>query len=276
MQPFDYLQEYSKGRSLNCNWFRSKGTMGKSVVLSFTLIFAATVAGSLYDASANRELARMKKLVEITHDQILEEKCPNPDVKAAKRNVLQITDDGAHLEMMSKLFQQLRGILVRCRNNRLEKTTTSPATRSTGKSTKDSIQRPLQCEKAINLTESWRQDHRGSQIFPGGKNNDFSMMVRQGRPWFRFTEGAGDVMLDRCVAWGSCGTAVPIYTSSVMPSDIGVITRIELYGNLNSVDCDSYNDTASVMRCSNQPNDLIYRYEGNTTYYYAGFCGMKI
>ena len=68
----------------------------KSVVLSFTLIFAATVASSLYDAAANRELARMKKLVEITHDQILEEKCPDPDVKVAKRNVLQTTDDGVN------------------------------------------------------------------------------------------------------------------------------------------------------------------------------------
>ena len=81
MQPFDHLQEYSK--------VQITGTMVKSVVLSFTLIFAATVAGSLFDASANRELARMKKLVEITHDQILEEKCPNPDVKVAKRNLLQ-------------------------------------------------------------------------------------------------------------------------------------------------------------------------------------------
>ena len=79
--------------------------MVNPVVLTLTLIFAATVAGSLYDASANRELERKKKLVEITHDQILEEKCPDPDVKVAKRNVLQTTDDGVHLEMMSKLFQ---------------------------------------------------------------------------------------------------------------------------------------------------------------------------
>ena len=50
--------------------------MVNPVMLSFTLIFAATVASSLYDASANRELARSKKLVEITHDQILEENVP--------------------------------------------------------------------------------------------------------------------------------------------------------------------------------------------------------
>mgnify|MGYP001799792884 FL=1 len=100
--------------------------------------------------------------------------------------------------------------------------------------------------------------------------------MRQGRPWFQFSEEAGDVMLDKCVAWGSCGTAVPIYTSSVMPSDVGMITRIDLNANFNGFDCKSYNDTASVMRCSNRPNDLIYRYEGNTTNYDAGFCGTKM
>ena len=272
------------------------------VILLIITKSRAVINRSSYDLIANRELERMKKLVEVTHNQLLQEKCSHPAELSVIRSVLIPTfEDGARLKKQAQLYNQYLNMLIRCREGResastssttatpatksskmkpaTDTTATSPAPQTTDKplpTTYDSVQRPLECENAINLTEYWRQDPRGSQIFPGGRNNDFRTMVRQGRPWFRFSEGAGDVMLDRCVAWGSCGTAVPIYTSSVMPSDVGMITTINLLGNFNGFDCKSYNDTASVMRCSNRPNDLIYRYEGNTTYYYVGFCGMKI
>ena len=151
-----------------------------------TLLAADTIiAGSLYDASASRELARMKKLVEITHDQIFEEKCPDPDVPVAKRSIRQSTDDGVHLEMMTNLFGHLRGILIRSRIDRqqrqsattsLQTTSSSTTTLTTTPSTTTTAPRSEECRTAISLTEAWRLDYGGTNIRPvnGRYNGDTS------------------------------------------------------------------------------------------------------
>ena len=56
---------------------------GIGYILLITL--AALTTASLYDPSANRKLEKMKKLVDILHNKLISEKCPDPDERKVKR-----------------------------------------------------------------------------------------------------------------------------------------------------------------------------------------------
>ena len=51
------------------------------------------------------------------------------------------------------------------------------------------------CQTATNLTESWRMDHNGTDIKPGGPNSfrGYACDLRHSLGWFRFTGSAGKV-----------------------------------------------------------------------------------
>ena len=103
-------------------------------------------------------------------------------------------------------------------------------------------------------------------------------MIDAGRPWFRFTGAAGNRLLDHCVrsadATGlSCGTGAAIWSDAPMPTEVGVITAFDAFDSYNG-NCKYYTNKCSVMRCSDQPHDLIYRYDDSDSICYRGFCGM--
>ena len=52
-------------------------------------------------------------------------------------------------------------------------------------------------------------------------------------------------------------------TNSTMPTNVGIITLINLYGANQAGNCQYAIDRGSVMRCSDKPHDFVYRYDGN-------------
>ena len=133
-----------------------------------------------------------------------------------------------------------------------------------------------ECLSALNLTESSRRDYYGSSIKP--KNGDWNCGTRDmrnmGQPWFRFAGDAGTRLLNRCVPAYSCGTHVAIWSDAAMPSKIGEVTKLLAFGSRGS-NCRYELHSISVLRCSNDPNDFVYRYDGYTEVCYRGFCSMK-
>ena len=160
-------------------------------------------------------------------------------------------------------------------------TTTTPTTTTTTPTTTPDVTTttarpiPVECMNAINLTESWRLDHSGRRIKPnnGRYNCDTSSMMDAGRPWFRFSGNAGDKLVDHCVPVFSCGTGATMWSNSTMPDKVGVVTPITVYGN-DFGSCTDYTKKSSVMRCSDNANDYVYRYD-DTELCLMGFCGMR-
>ena len=107
-------------------------------------------------------------------------------------------------------------------------------------------------------------------------------MIKQGRPWFRFSGSAGNMMLNHTVLANSCGTHVSLWTNSTMPSIVGIEAAIKVYGDYNGGASNGnikggYTLSASVMRCSHSSGDFVYRYteaKEDTRGCCCGFCGM--
>ena len=251
-------------------------------ILLLTIMTVTTA--SLYDASANRQLEQMKKLVDILHEKLISEECPDPEQQHYKRSVLDTSSDGIQLEAYKELYTHLVDLLIICRKAKQETTSsttktitttptdmTTPSTTTIPTTTPPSL--PVECMNAINLTESWRLDHSGSDIRPinGGWNCD-TRLINSGRPWFRFSGNAGSKLLTSCPPRHSCGTGAALWSNSTMPSAIGVATSFTAQGSYNN--CNDYPRQASVMRCSSAPSDFVYRYDDSSTLCYFGFCGM--
>ena len=133
---------------------------------------------------------------------------------------------------------------------------------------------PEECQTAINLTEAWRRDHTGSYIKPinGNYNCDPGTMIGQGRPWFRFAGDAGNRLTDTCPPRFSCGSIVALWSDDAMPTVIGVNKTITVNGLFNG-NCKHYDpQPVRVMKCSDKPYDLVYKYAGNW-WCNVGFCG---
>ena len=89
---------------------------------------------------------------DVLREKLITEKCLNQQEN--KRNVMEASTDGVQLEAQSELYQHLVDLLIACRKAKQETTTTTSAAL------------PVEYVNAINLTESWRLDHSGSDIEP--------------------------------------------------------------------------------------------------------------
>ena len=110
-------------------------------------------------------------------------------------------------------------------------------------------------------------DHSGNYLIPiaGQRNDGTERMIKQGRPWFRFSGSAGNMMLNHTVPENSCGTHMGLWTNSTMPSIVGIEAAIKVYGDYNGGASNGnrkggYTLSASVMRCSHSSGDNVYRY----------------
>ena len=81
-----------------------RASMASSYCTLILLFATLTLSNSFSENSANRQLLRMKKLVEITHDQLLAEGCPDLRLDEAKRSLLSTSKTRVHLEMQTKLY----------------------------------------------------------------------------------------------------------------------------------------------------------------------------
>ena len=193
-------------------------------------------------------------------------------------------DDIIKLQEEKVLYEKMHQVLIECRERNafktpkpstiLPKTTTTnlPSTEAT--TTAPSMPQPPECQSAINLTEYWRIDNKGSKINQNNRSCDPKTMSSQGRPWFRFSGAAGNMMLDTCPPDYSCGTDGGMWSDSVMPSDVGVISNITAYISWAS-NCQQFTTAVYTMRCSTSiPNDFIYKYTDSFESCYFSFCGM--
>ena len=135
---------------------------------------------------------------------------------------------------------------------------------------------PVECQLAVNLTEYWRSAHKGTNIQQEGRYHcDTKNMTDLGRPWFRFTGSAGDMLLDRCPPENSCGAYAGLWTDSDLPSVVGVEVKAEIYGS-SFQGCKWAKSSVSVMRCSNDNSiDVVYKYTGENLGCSFAFCGMS-
>ena len=132
---------------------------------------------------------------------------------------------------------------------------------------------PRMCRTAVNLTESWRLEHKGKNIRP--INNLTYACDLNIKQWFRFSEGAGSRMLNKCPPARSCGAGAPGWTDGPMPTKVGQKVDTSFYVNYGS-NCKHHATRLSVVRCSTEPNDFVYlqhqEYRGECL---VAFCGMK-
>ncbi|XP_067930313.1 uncharacterized protein [Watersipora subatra] len=135
-----------------------------------------------------------------------------------------------------------------------------------------------ECLTATNFTRAWRSDINQTDIRPGfGEHSidGYSCDLHNDLEWFRFTEAAGNRLLDTCPPWKTCGTNYPIWSDAELPTQVGVASTIFVYVR-EQYDCRDQAKKALVIRCSwDTDNDLIYKYD-STKYSTCsiGFCGM--
>ncbi|XP_067940137.1 uromodulin-like [Watersipora subatra] len=139
-----------------------------------------------------------------------------------------------------------------------------------------SYPQPPECENATTFTQPWRKDHDGKGLKPGGPSSLLGRACdeRKDLQWFRFRGEAGSRMLDSAPKYESCGSLWPYWTDAEMPTDVGVVKRVEAFGVQDQFP-KAYSSQIEVMRCSEAKNDFIYRHTG--PYYdmcQSTYCGM--
>ena len=233
------------------------------------ILSLVTIVVLVTRSSANGiELRSYKERVKIIYS-LLDRECPGwENINEQKRNAIGSLDQ---LDVEKTLYNNLFDQLIKCRQTDKATTTTS---------TMDPIKANVEeCKNAMNFTESWRLDHAGRNLRAGGylSRNGYACDIYT-KEWFRFSGAAGSRMLNTCPAHKSCGTYAPYWTDDKMPDKVG--ERLDVKVHYTSQDkCRGGYKALSVIRCSEKPNDLIYKYNlraGSNVYpCAAAFCGMN-
>ena len=266
-------------------------------------VILATALCTTAHSATRGEVENYKARNRILRQRLTSEGCSVRDTDRSKRHTnFLLSDNDIQLEIEKELYEQLFDQLVKCRQDRRISSAgstpimTSPSTYETSGNTPDysklsytsfikittdfpkaatttPMPVPAECLSAKNLTESWRNINSGPALPQKGHYKcDQQDMVAAGRPWFRFTGLAGTRISSKCVPHNSCGTGVPLWTDKPMPREIGVVFPLTVYGSL-VWDCKKYTIKASVLRCSAQSNDFVYRHDDSDRCYF-GYCGM--
>ena len=261
----------------------------------FTLTACVLLTAAEYlPVTDKKALTTLKDQIKVVYE-LLERDCPQATLKQ------EISKDNlTHLEVQKQLYEQLMEKLIECIQKNTLESTTLPLPKETNSintntsadvpikttrhttpttTTHTTTTLPRECKTAINYTQSWRKDHKGSNIKPGGHNSRSGYacdLHKTDSQWFRFSGAAGDKMLNTCPKWLSCGAYYPIWTDEKMPQVVGVESRVPVYGVFR-VDCKRYTYQVKVIRCSwDTPHDLIYKqtkdYSLNCN---DAFCGMS-
>ena len=229
------------------------------------------------NSSLNREAYMWKAKVEIVFS-LLAKECPSyasyakDAIVEGKKSIVGIQKKLYH-QAMAKLFECRDALKLAAVIKRLNTTASTPTSSTTVTAM------PKECYTAINLTELWRQDHKGANIKPGGlhsfKGYACDLNADNSR-WFRFSAAAGRRMSNTCPKAKSCGTFHPLWTDEPGPSVVGVEATVNVYLVNMIGQCKAFSRRVKVMRCSwDMSHDLIYKQTTNlNTSCYEAFCGM--
>ena len=219
------------------------------------------------------EFERYKERVKVLHEMLRAE-CKDVQLSRMRRDLSSdVSKTQQEVEII--LYERMTRMLIECRSSlKSTKDTTGTEVETTTEATTTTVPEEVEnCQSAINLTESWRQHSAIYKV-----NNDWECdtkkMVENGRPWFRFTGSAGNILSDHCKNQFSCGTKSPMWSDAEMPTEVykqaTVIAHVSHAGN-----CKFSTREISVIRCSTDTSyDLVYRYLGNDQCFLA-FCGMN-
>ena len=143
--------------------------------------------------------------IKILH-QLLMTDCP--DMFENKRQLDNDVLASYQAEAIKKTYLPLLNKLIACQKENSENSknmtthtstaasssTPSITTKPTATTTTKLV--PSECKVTTNLTESWRLDHSGSDIKPGGPHSSrigWNCDLHKDLQWFRFTEKAGNI-----------------------------------------------------------------------------------
>ena len=209
--------------------------------------------------------------------RMLVKECPS----SAHRSQRQVdrTHPG-HLEIQKITYARLLQELINCKKRTTSMTAkpSTPTTRAHTTPTTTTPVVPVECQQAVNYTQSWRRDHKGSDIKPDGPNSwlgyacDLHFSSSQ---WFRFSGAAGTHLLDSCLKSFSCGAIYPMWTDEKMPTAVGVEATVKVFGVYQN-NCKDNSRYIKVMRCSlDSAFDLIYKQTTDDSFDCGqAFCGM--
>ena len=173
-------------------------------------------------------------------------------------------------ELEDKLQKKLISALIRCRKDRQPTTVSALPSTTTPQATPSAL---VHCEEAINLIEPWRTDTNGTRLNYKVPNCDTKAMMKAGYPWFRFSKGAGNRLLDSSPPAYGCGTHIGLWTDEPMPEAVGVETATTVYGSWTG-GCKQISLPIQVVRCSDLQNDFLYKYDSKDDGCSRSFCGM--
>lgn len=135
------------------------------------------------------------------------------------------------------------------------------------------------CVNANNFTEEIRKDFEHPGLARQQQLCDPQTLKESDSQWFRFSGGAGSTMLNKCPLSNSCGTQIPIWSDAELPSQVLSPKAIDAYGSTRSKGspesfCKAMKVKFQVMRCSQEPGDIVYRFDGRV-FCNMAFCSME-
>ena len=249
------------------------------------IIYVVLHGSASYTNSFERQLKSYEVRIQILTDLIAKE-CPS--YIKLRRHLTK--DHPVLLEIQMQTADRLEKELDECRQAskttkrittkgttiKMVTTSTTRATTSTIKTTTPSTSTD-DCYRAVNYTQSWRRDYKGSDITPGGPHSQMGYACDlhvTSSQWFRFSGSAGTHMLEFCPMEFSCGAYVPYWTDEKMPQIVGTEATVKVFAVYDR-NCKYWVREVKVKRCSwNTPNDLIYKQMSNFAHDCThAFCG---
>ena len=278
------------------------------MLLALITYYAVVESGLISQPSVESEFVFYTDRIRIIYN-LLAEECPDwrQEEAAFKRNMV----SSHHLDVEIRLYNELMKELIKCRNGNslksstqpqttpyipattepttteptttepaaTEPTTTEPTTTATSTTTETVELLPTECRNAVNLTGSWRLDHSAQDLKAGGPHNfrGYACDLHT-TDWFRISGDGGSRILNKCAPRYSCGTNYPMWTNGAIPDTVGERVESRFYWS-----CSTSVPTSaglSVVRCSDHPNDLVYKQHYHKDRAFSGtcsgaFCGMN-
>ena len=143
-----------------------------------------------------QELFFYREQIKVIH-QLLNAECPQ--LVKVKQQTYGDLELFYQVEAAKKAYQILIQDLVKCRKTKSRNSTVAISTKSSATTmptvpSKTQVYLP-ECLSAKNLTGSWRLDHNGSHIRPGGDHSydGHTCDLHRDLEWFRFTGKAGNI-----------------------------------------------------------------------------------
>ena len=115
-------------------------------------------------SSEQRKLDFYKDQISLTYDYLIAEGC-HRFVRAKRQTSIDLR---ARIDIQKELSENLMKDLIECRKSKSTTLQIGNSTAATGTTPTTLHLQPIECQNAVNYTESWRRDHLRSNFKPKG------------------------------------------------------------------------------------------------------------